>query len=134
MGRDVAPNELALEFDNERFTWICKGDATEMKKNAYECNPVILTIRAMLKEEDSWTVTMSEMMAYGKEVLGYDIAKAPNSLSNELKSYDAMLREYDGIIHSNINPNGGTKGRQHKFSRIKADAGPAGTEEELPFH
>src|SRR5574344_471291 len=66
-GRDVENTELALEFETVVKTWILLGTQVDVVQKElqqeYENNPVIKTIKALIKRKGAWSGTSSELKA-----------------------------------------------------------------------
>lgn len=117
-GRDVEADRLAIQSDRQSRRWSLLGNSNYIKKQAYDNSPVVAALRKILDENNNhWSGTMTDLLAYGSHSLGFEMAKSASTLSREIKKLESELAVYDNISHSSRNPNGGIKGRIYEFCR-----------------
>jgi len=120
-GRDVETSETVMQFNKDTCRWVPVGNkesVAELRaRAAYEINPTVQTIRAMVgRNNGRWKCKMSELLAAGREITGTELADTPRALTSELQTIDKLLFEIDGINHYRTK-NGSSGGSYHWFSR-----------------
>lgn len=121
-GRDVESTEKLLLFNKETLKWevVCSDlkileTRTDIEK--YEHNPIVITIRRLLKENPTGIkITASDLLKKIFEITGtYPKENKPNTLSREITSnLQFDLLKYDGIHYEH-------KGRTLFFSIPKVE-------------
>ncbi len=120
VGRDIESGELIMSFNRETCQWELIGNAQDVakrnEKSEYENNPIVTTIRTLLKESDSgtWTGNAKSLLEAGRQITGMHLASSSRSLNNALKKLQKQLREYDNVIYTNTS--NGNAGPTHYFS------------------
>ncbi len=110
VGRDVESVEQTIRFDAGRCRWELVDTVAEEREQwlrGYEENPIVLTLRKLLEQNDSWKGTCGALMAAGRELTGFELATSPKRLNMTLRSaLESLLWEQDHIrtiSHSNGN-------------------------------
>lgn len=136
-GRDVEETELTIRFDKDACRWKYVGSTEEIdlkrQEAVYTASPIVKTIKALMKRNGgSWGGTTTELLTYGLQETGKQLAKSESALARKVNEFDELF-EKDGISHTRPNPNGGPTGRMHYFVPAdKAEGTPqsiAGEEE-----
>ena len=117
-GRDIEGGDQILEFDKEAFRWKLLGDeswlAEERARAAYQNNPIVQTIKKLLKQHpEGWSGTSSELLDAGKVLISVYLANSPRDLTSKLAPLDKPLFDYDKIVHTRGSR--GTGGGKHRF-------------------
>ena len=103
IGRDVESTELALEFELSTHHWHLVGTVEEQGYKAerleYESNPVIKTIKALMRKQPSWSGTSSELKIQIYEATGQLYSGSPESIGKVITKYLDWLYA-DNITHS----------------------------------
>lgn len=119
-GRDVESVEIVVCFDRKMFIWKNLGDAkayAEQQAAAeYMDDPIVATVREIVKEKGWWEGTSSQLMDAGLAIAGESLAPSPRDLTNRLKALGKYLADYDGIAYSR--KRNGTGAGKHTFQRI----------------
>ncbi len=127
-GRDVETSETVLQFSTDSCRWVPVGDRASVEdlraRAAYEIDPTVRTIRAMVDRNGGrWKCKMSELLVAGQEITGTELADNPRAMLAEVKRFDKLLFEIDGIYHYRPK-NGSSGGSYHWFSRYPAGGSP----------
>ncbi len=117
-GRDIKQQDIVVHFNESKYRWELVGSAEDeerkRKKREYENNPLVITIKEILKNPPyAWKGTASDML---KAI--YDVTEQPcpmdtRALGKAITDVKTQLY-YDGIEH-NMKRNG--QSRTHYFSK-----------------
>lgn len=133
-GRDVVQSDTVITFDKSAWKWKPVGAAeliaAQRDKLAYDNNPIVKTIKELLKQNPEWKGTAGELLNEGKRICKMQIAPTAQKLGRDLTKLDAQLLEYDGIIHDKTS-NGSGGGKHYFFYQNWTDE--ADQQEELPL-
>ena len=104
-GRDIRQAELEVHFDESTCTWQRIGDASEQalkrRKAEYDNNPLVKTIRQLLKESPfGWRGTASELLQKVYDITDVEYLGGSAALGKNLASLDADLYIIDKIKHT----------------------------------
>lgn len=102
-GRDIIEEELTITYDKTTHKWTKVANAEEReaqrKKQEYESNDVIRTIKAIMKANKyGWKGSASDIMKQAHDLLGIVIGETPTSIGKIIQNYEMQLY-YDGITH-----------------------------------
>ncbi len=116
-GRDVECDELLLQFNNENCQWQCIGNAEiqieKQHRKEYEENPLVIAIKKLLKEQDEWSGSATELK---KSLSKYGFNEfTPPILAKKLKNITDNLEKYDDINYTAPSKNGSNGQRIHKL-------------------
>lgn len=120
-GRDVSEFENTIIFDKVLYKWKVIQTQEELQRIqnlcSYENNPVVITIKKLLKENPKGiSITSSELL---KEIFKTTNVvpkqSTPSSLSRYLKLLQYELQKNDNIFYYPPSANGGSSGRKHYF-------------------
>ncbi len=127
-GRDVIETEKLLMFDIISCKWGVVGDASDwedmMKRFEYEQNPIIITIKKLLKDNpEGFKIASIDLYKKIIEITGARPKQEDQkALTREISSHlQLKLLEFDGIYYEEPNKNGGSAGRQMYFAKPKKD-------------
>ena len=116
-GRDVMQAATIISFDKSCSRWKPIGEADQItvqrEKFLYESNPIVKTIRELLKQHREWKGTASDLMAEGKKICKRPISPTAQKLGRDLNSLDDQLLSFDGIVHQKTG--NGNAGNKHYF-------------------
>ena len=116
-GRDVEQTDTVISFDKSAWKWKPMGAldliVSQRDREAYDNDPIVHTIKTLLKESGEWKGSAADLMAEGKRICKRPIATSAQSIGYSLKKLDDKLMEYDGIIHDR-GKNGNAPGK-HAF-------------------
>ena len=100
-GRDIEEQEYTLTFDKEFCAWEIVGITEEVEEQRarmyYTSDPIVQTIKAVLKRENPWCGKASQLMAAVTQETGFTFEESPKAFSAKLKALVPLLAEYDGI-------------------------------------
>ena len=122
VGRDVESAELVLQFQPQTGEWINLGDADDVAereaKKQYQSSPLILTIKKLVDQAPGgWQGTAQEILSAGQYITRTSLAVSARELTGQIKAYESLLLEIDGIVHERkSNGSGGGKHRFYKLS------------------
>ena len=102
-GRDIIEEELTITYDKTTHKWTKVANAeereTQRKKQEYESNDVIRTIKAIMKANKyGWKGSASDIMKQAHDLLGIVMGETPTSIGKIIQNYEMQLY-YDGITH-----------------------------------
>lgn len=115
-GRDLGYSEYEIRFSGCRWELIGSTDDIQQASldRAYNNNPVVITIRALLSENDYWTGTTTqltnEVVCRTGEYLGQH-----TSAGKKIRTVIPELIKREKIRVILPNPNGGKDGRNYTF-------------------
>lgn len=123
VGRDIEGNDIVLRFNKSSCRWESLGNADafeeEQARREYMDNPIVQTVKKLLTQmPNGWSGTTQQLMEAGRFITRKSLADSTQALTNKLKGLDALLLEYDGIVHGR-KPNG-TGGKKHEFRYANA--------------
>lgn len=122
-GRDIPENDYKLKFDKNTFRWKMEGSAEEIKERTateiYERNPIIKTIRQLLKnsQDNTWTGTATDILS-ASTYYGFSIRVTAQQLGQKIKTLQDELRSRDLIEYNTIQ--NGTGSKKHRFSYVSS--------------
>lgn len=123
-GRDVAQSDTVITFDKSSWKWQAMGAldllTAQREQAAYENDPVVKTIRELLKRHGEWKGTARELMDEGRKICKHPIAISPQALGYSLRNLDGNLMDYDGIAHDR-GKNGNAPGKHYFYFRSWTD-------------
>lgn len=123
-GRDVAQSDTVITFDKSSWKWKAMGAldllTAQREQAAYESDPVVKTIRELLKRHGEWKGTARELMDEGRKICKHPIAISPQALGYSLRNLDGNLMDYDGIAHDR-GKNGNAPGKHYFYFRSWTD-------------
>jgi hypothetical protein len=117
-GRDIDEDELIVTFDKPTVTWTLVGnpedEAARNARREYEQDPVIKTIKSLIKKQPSgWRGNCTEMKLKIYEETGAIYTKSVETIGKTIKNYaDRLLA--DGITHTE------ERGKRHFFQEKRA--------------
>lgn len=114
-GRDVLQNDIVICFNEITSRWDIIGYKEKIDREEYERNPIVRTVRELLKLKDTWEGTASMLIEKGKELNIY-IEKDAQGVGYELNKLEKLFFDYDRITYF-CKPNGNA-GRIHHFHKI----------------
>ncbi len=114
-GRDVLQNDIVICFNEITSRWDIIGYKEKINREEYERNPIVRTVRELLKLKGTWEGTASMLIEKGKELNIY-IEKDAQGVGYELNKLEKLFFDYDRITYS-YKPNGNA-GRIHHFHKI----------------
>ena len=118
-GRDVQQTDTVITFDKGAWKWKPVGSlelmTAQRERLAYDNNPIVQTIKGLLKEQVEWHGTATDLMGEGRRICKCSIAPTAQKIGYELKRLDALLLDYDGIMHQKSG--NGNAGNIHYFSK-----------------
>ena len=123
-GRDVESAEFLMEFDTDFFAWKVTGSAEEKKEKqtfeAYNKNVIVQTIKLLLEEHKPfWVGSSTDLITECTKRLNQYPGDNANIISRKINNeWARQLYQYDGIMHTPPNANGGAGGRKHKFEYL----------------
>ena len=133
-GRDIEENEYIIQFDKSIFKWRLIGglEAENQRKQfmIYESNPIVITIKDLLKDKNKYVGTASEILDRYIELFGEDEDLKPSNLSKKIKEVSRLLLIYDGITYEAPPKNGKGGIRPHKFT-YKIDFSEINTNDDI---
>lgn len=137
-GRDVPQSDTIIRFDKDAWKWQSVGSADwineQRAKLEYENNPVVKTIRELLKqsEDGEWSGTAGDLMEAGRRITKMRLAATPQEMGQILKKLSALFQQYDAITHKA--PSNGSGGKKHYFyDQSWTDEAEAQEQEMLPL-
>lgn len=90
-GRDVMQSDTIITFDKSTWRWTPVGSAdwinAQREKQAYDNDPIVKTIKELLKRGREWKGTASDLMNEGRK-----ICKRPISSSAQALGYPHLWR------------------------------------------
>ena len=112
---DEGMTEYAVTFENFRYSIVGTREEVEREEERrnYENNPVVYTLKHLLKEESIWIGTMTELNTKMSMITGD--SKSPKSLNQALQKLMYLLWKNDSISIEFPNKNGGSGGRKYKI-------------------
>lgn len=120
--RDTGYEKLKIAMDPETCRWSCLGSELELSAKSeieeYSSCEAIQCIKNLMEHKDSWSGTCDELLKYGLDMFGHEIAKSTSALARKISKFDELLCDVDGVEHIRPNPHGGTKGRIHTFRKM----------------
>lgn len=133
-GRDVVQSDTVITFDKIIWKWKPVGAAeliaAQRDKLAYNNNPIVKTIKELLKQNREWKGTATDLLNEGKRICKTQIAPTATKLGRDLNKLDAQLLDYDGIVHDKTS--NGNAGNVHYFF-FQSWTDEADQQEELPL-
>lgn len=133
-GRDVEQSDTVISFDKSAWKWKPMGAldliVSQRERAEYDNDPVVQTIKALLKEGGEWKGSAAELMAEGKRICRRPIATSAQAIGYALKKLDDKLMDYDGIVHDR-GKNGNAPGKH--FFWLKDWTAAADLQEEIPL-
>lgn len=114
-GRDVLQNDIVICFNEITSRWDIIGYKEKINREEYERNPIVRTVRELLKLKGTWEGTASMLIEKGKELNIY-IEKDAQGVGYELNKLEKLFFDYDRITYF-CKPNGNA-GRIHHFHKI----------------
>lgn len=133
-GRDVMQSNTVITFDKSTWKWKPVGAAdliaAQREKLAYDNNPIVKTIKELLKQNPEWKGTAKELLNKGKQICKRPIAVSAQALGYALRDLDVNLLDYDGIVHEKSKH--GNAGNIHYFF-YQSWTDEADQQEELPL-
>lgn len=133
-GRDVMQSDTVISFDKSAWKWKPVGAVdlinAQRDKLAYDSDPIVKTIKELLKRHHEWKGTAGELMDEGRKICKRPIAVSPQALGYTLRNLDGQLLDYDGIIHDKATRGGA--GKKHCFY-FQSWTDEADLQEELPI-
>lgn len=131
-GRDVESSDTVIWFRSDTYRWEYIGSLEEQEREAqrreYEENPLVLTLRRLLKEEGIWRGTAQELLVAISQETGF-CTDSSRSLSSKIKNISHMLLAYDGIYYEAPT----NHKRVHTFFRKTATTATTATAKEKPL-
>lgn len=117
-GRDIKQQDIVVHFNETKYRWEMVGSAEDeerkRKKREYENNPLVITIKEILKNPPyAWKGTASDMLKAIYDVTGQPCPMDTRALGKAITDVKTQLY-YDGIEH-NMKRNG--QSRTHYFSK-----------------
>lgn len=117
-GRDIKQQDIVVHFNESKYRWEMVGSAEDeerkRKKREYENNPLVITIKEILKNPPyAWKGTASDMLKAIYDVTGQPCPMDTRALGKAITDVKTQLY-YDGIEH-NMKRNG--QSRTHYFSK-----------------
>lgn len=113
-GRDVAPEDYAIEFDKTSFRWNLKGELDAIR---YEDDPIVQTVKHLLENKEEWSGTASELLAACEEFTGKPLSYDVGQFGKMIRGVAPDMYAHDDILYNPPGKYGGKKGRQHTFSK-----------------
>ena len=110
---------ILIRFNKSIYRWELVGDTlrleAERKKQEYEKNLVVTTIKALLNQasERRWRGTAQKLLIEGKRITGELIAPTAQKVGYALRDLDGALYSYDRIIYEPVR--NGNAGQIHNF-------------------
>ena len=102
-GRDVEQTDTVISFDKTTWKWKPMGDldliVSQREREVYDSDPIVLTVKTLMKEAGEWSGSAAELMEEGKRICHRPIATSAQSVGYALKKLDSKLMDFDGIIH-----------------------------------
>lgn len=133
-GRDVMQSDTIITFDKSTWRWTPVGSAdwinAQREKQAYDNDPIVKTIKELLKRGREWKGTASDLMNEGRKICKRPISSSAQALGYALRNLDGKLLEYDGIVHEKTSH--GNAGNVHYFF-FQSWTDEADAQEELPL-
>lgn len=121
-GRDVAQSDTVITFDKSTWKWKPVGAAeliaAQRDKLAYDNNPIVKTIKELLKKHGEWKGTAGELLNAGRVVCKMQIAPTAQKLGRDLNKLDGQLLQYDGIFHDKSS-NGSGGGKHYFYHQVQ---------------
>jgi hypothetical protein len=117
--------EDALGWEPGAFMEAYAGNRAEATESALEADPVAITVRAFMEDQDEWTGTAGELWEALNEPVGEGIRHtkawpgAPNALSARMKRLAPALRGI-GIEHEDARLSGGQGKRTKRLRKNNA--------------
>ena len=102
-GRDVAPINDLVTFNNEVWRWERIGDAAQIaeenERTEFENNPIVKTVRYALETSNNgwWSGTATELFELGMFVNNGNIAENPKDLGHSIKKLIPKLEKRSNI-------------------------------------
>lgn len=126
-GRDIECQELAIRLAPETMRWYMLGTSAEMEEqrriSAYECNPIVKTLREILQQSDGkWTGSSQKLNELGKHYTGQELASSSQALAKAIRELEPLLKERDCIRHEE-KPHGSAS-KTHVFKMERTDNTP----------
>lgn len=116
-GRDVAQADTVISFDKSAWKWKPMGAldliVSQREREAYDNDPIVHTIKTLLKEGGEWKGSAADLMAEGKRICKRSIAVSAQAIGYALRKLDDKLLDYDGIVHKYATH--GSAGKKHFF-------------------
>ena len=136
-GRDLQEQRLAIAFDTDQCRWKYVGTEEELNikkdKDAYAKSLPIKAVKLLMKNNNSWQGTTTELMDVAKRIIGGLGTMSASAFARKINKFDNFLLE-DGIKHIKPDPNGGVNGRKHIFIKEgTAQNLPATSRQDAPY-
>lgn len=116
-GRDVEQSDTVITFDKSTWKWKPVGAveliAAQRDKQTYDENPIVKTIKELLKKHGEWKGTATDLINAGQQIFGIKVSPTPQKLGRDLNQLDGRLLEYDGIKYDKTS--NGNAGNKHYF-------------------
>lgn len=116
-GRDVEQTDTVISFDKTAWKWKPMGSldliVSQREREAYDSDPIVQTIKTLLKEGGEWKGSATDLMAEGKRICKRPIAVSAQAIGYALRKLDDKLLDYDGIVHKYATH--GSAGKKHFF-------------------
>lgn len=133
-GRDVEQSDTVISFDKSVWKWKPMGAldliVSQREREEYDNDPVVQTIKALLKDGGEWKGSAAELMAEGRRICKQPIAVSAQAMGRIIKRIESNLLDYDGIDHDRSS--NGSGGGQHYFYYTDWTA-VADAQEEIPM-
>ena len=116
-GRDVEQSDTVITFDKCTWRWKPVGAveliAAQRDKLIYDGNPIVKTIKELLKKQGEWKGTATDLLNAGRQICKTQIAPTAQKLGRDLNKLADQLLNYDGIIYDRTS--NGSGGGKHYF-------------------
>lgn len=114
-GRDVLQNDIVICFNESTSRWDVIGYKEKIDREEYEGNPIVKTVREILKRTDTWEGTSTALIKEGKD-LNINIEQSAQRVGYEIKRLSTFLTKYDRILYTG--KTNGNAGRIHQFHKM----------------
>lgn len=121
VGRDVESAELVLQFQPQTGEWVNLGDAGDVAereaRKKYQSSFLVRTIKKLVEQSPGgWQGTAQELLNAGQYITRTSLAVSARELTGQIKAYESLLLEIDGIAHER--KSNGSGGGKHRFYRV----------------
>lgn len=96
-GRDIPPQQLALQFDNGVWTLLSEDGAKWAEWQRYEDSPLPGAVRKLMDGRESWEGTATELSRALEKASDGACEVGPREVTRELLGLQKPLREQEGV-------------------------------------
>ena len=102
-GRDVELNDYVIKFNKDKCKWQMIGNVENynehLKRQSYNNNTLVATIKTLLKDKNVWTGTLKELNNEHMKLYNNLYSDNSHKLGKELINIESLLLECDNIVY-----------------------------------